>query len=362
MLPCLRRAGVLVAFLPSLLAAGCGLFNQASDEPPETAEGVPEYQSQGPQHEAFGSSLGAHSRHAVSVLYPPPAPLSELPPEPKPAGDDVVWASGYWIWDTSRDDWKWVHGVWGHAPPGRRWMPGYWSMAADGWCWKPGFWAIDPPPPPAAPPSYSPPPTLAYAPVATCFDDPGFAFFTGYGMWWPWYRTRPFHAERREGPPTPLLPSGHLAVPAVATQGPHAAEFLPSLVPPLASSIHAPAPASPSTQPHLDMASILASVPKPMAGSLNPPRSFELHNDHPLFALHPAVNGRGESGAAAVLHDPTGRIHSLFVNQHLETALHEHLPFHGNSAARPMSVERGGERGPASNSHVSGGHGGGHGR
>lgn len=360
----LRRAGVLA----SLLAAGCGLFSQTPEEPPDPAE-VPQIQSREPRHEAFTFALGAASPRVLSVLYPPPAPLSEQPSEAKPPGDDVVWVSGYWVWDTIQDNWLWVHGVWVHAPPGRRWTPGYWSVADDGWRWVHGFWAIDPPPPP-----YSPPSALAYTPSGSCFNDPGFGLFTTYGMWWPWYGNRPFHVHRHEGEPTHLLPFGHAVAPALAFHGSQTVA-LSSLVPSLASSVHAP-PAGPlivhdalaasaplsSTPPHLDMASILASVPKPLVSPLNPPMGLEPRNEHASYTLHAISNGRGELGSPAVLHDRAGRMTSLFLNPHLETVLHEHSSFHGDFPSHSLGVGRAGGVGHESGSHGLGGHGGGHGR
>lgn len=367
MLLSLRRAGVLVSLLSALMAVSCGFFTQTPEVPPDPVE-VPQAPSRGPQHEAL--FLGAASSRVLSVLYPPPAPLSESPPEAKPAGDDVVWLPGYWLWDTTQDDWLWVSGVWVHAPPGRRWTPGYWSVADDGWRWVHGFWTIDPPPPPS-----SPPPDLAYAPYGSCFNDPGFAFFTGYGMWWPSYGYRPLHAHRRGDESTSLLPSGHMAAPAAVLRGPHAAALLPSLAPSLASSMHAPpsgpltvhdalAASSPlsSTPTHLDMASILASVPKSLVTPLNPPMGLEARNEHASFTLHATSHGHGELGSPAVLHDHAGRMTSFFLNPHLETVFHEPPSFHGNLSSHSFGGERVGGRGSGGGSLSSGGHGGGHGR
>ncbi len=367
MLLSLRRAGVLASLLSASLAVSCGFFTQTPETPPETAE-VPQVQSPPLQHEAL--FIGVASSRVLSVLYPPPAPLSELPPETKPPGDDVVWIPGYWVWDTTRDDWQWVSGVWVHAPPGRRWTPGYWSVADDGWRWVHGFWAIDPPPPPSAPP-----PAIAYAPNGNFFNDPGFGFFSGYGMWWPWYWNGPLHIHRRRDESAHLLPCGHIVAPTAAFHGTHAAALLPSFVPPLASSVHA-SPTGPlsihdalaaspplsSTASHLDMASIFASVPKSLVSPVNSPMGLQAHNEHASFALHATSHGRGNLGSPAVLHDHTGRMTSFFLNPHLETALHQPANFHGNLSSHSFGGERGGGRGSGGGSVMSGGHGGGHGR
>lgn len=327
MLSSLRPVGVVASALTVLLSVGCSMLSHCSATPP--APGLATLIHANPLlHEALATSSAVHSRHPLDVLYPPPSPLSEQPSQPKPAGDDVVWAPGYWIWDTSEDNWLWIRGVWAHAPSGRRWTPGYWSIVADGWRWIPGYWAVDPPPPPS-----TPPPTVAFAPYGNYYDDPGFAFFTGYGMGWPWYGYRHFHHTHH----------GSEIAPSVVSPGQHLAEPMPFPLPHLASNVH-DAPMPPS---HLDMASVFAAVPKPLASSFNPPERFELHTTHPSFALHPGMHEHGE------------RISSLFSTaSHLEMAHHEHLGFHGDFAAHSLSSTVGRESG----SHGSGGHGGGHGR
>jgi hypothetical protein len=324
----LRHVCRLIGLLPVVWAAGCGFFSQEPDAPPEPTE-EPQPPSTAPQHEVFASPRRSRSARPLSVLYPPPEPLSELPPEVKPAGNDVVWAPGYWIWDTSRDDWVWVAGVWVHAPPGRHWIGGYWSVVADGWRWVPGYWAVDPPPPPTSPPA------LASAASAGYLDDPAFAFFTGYSMWWPgygygpwWtgYRRRQFNEEHHN------CVTQH----GVTLHGPNAAEALPFALPHLASSVHA-APPSP---PHLNMASILASVPKPMTAE---------------FTIHPELRPPGAIGPSALSLGHGNHPTSLFSTAHLSSAMHEHPGVHEAIASHPCGAGGG---------HGGGGHcgGGGHGR
>jgi hypothetical protein len=211
-----------------------------------------------------------------------------------------------------------------HAPPGCRWTPGYWDLTANGWRWIPGFWSIIPSPPP-----YSPPPPL-YASNVACLNDPGFGLFATYGMWWPYYY--PFYRYR------PLPERPHPLSP------PHHSNPIPSFVmPTLASSLHAPpapheATLPPSDLPRLDLASVFASVPKPLEESLQPAKEF------------------------ASLREHDGRLASFLLHPHLASALHDHPSFHGEYMAHPFGGEHECGRALASSAHASGGHGGGHGR
>lgn len=341
MLPALRPVVVVTAFLSVPLIGGCEMFAHTSGAPPD--HGVEPYaRSHQLEHEALTFSAGSSSPSTLSVVYPPPQPLPESPDDTKPDGDDVVWVSGYWVWDTSQDDWLWVGGVWVHAPPGRRWVPGYWGIVADGWRWMPGYWAADPPPPPDATP-----PVVACGLGPAYINDPYFGGYGGYGMWWLGYGHRPYSDRPQNGGPPLPLPPPHGTAPAIALQGPHAADYLSSMKPTLASNLH---PATPAVPQHLD----LTSIPTPNV--------FEPPNEHPLLALHSAASGHGEIAAPTVLHDHAGRISSLFVNPHLETAFHEHLSFHSDHSSHSLASEHGGVSGHASSSHGSGGHGGGHGR
>jgi hypothetical protein len=325
MFPSLRFIGVGASVVAALMSVSCSLFSHTSGAPPDTNLST-QVHAHPLLHEALVSSSSGHSRHPLDILYPPPSPLPEQPSSVKPAGDDVIWAPGYWIWDTNEDNWHWVHGVWVHAPRGRRWIPGYWSVVADGWRWVPGQWAIDPPPAPLSPPS-----AYVYSPSGYSYGYPDFAFFTGYGMWWPGYSYWPYHHVHHRG--------GIAA--AIVSPGSHPAEPMPVPLPALASNVH-DAPALPS---HFDMQSVLASVPKPLASSFNPHESFELHTAHPLVALHAASQGHSE------------RISSLFSTAaHMDTALHEHLISHGSFGTHSLSSASG----HAMNSHSSAGHAGGH--
>jgi hypothetical protein len=351
MFPSLRSLEVVASFLAVSMIAGCSLLSNPSGVRPDMS--LPTQIRAHPLlHEALVASSSGHPRHPLDVLYPPPSPLPEQPSGVKPAGDDVVWVAGYWVWDTNEDNWHWIPGLWIHAPPGRHWIPGYWSIVADGWRWIPGSWAIDPPPPPPAPP-----PAYAYSPSGY-YSSPAFGFFTGYGMWWPGYSYWPYYHWHHRGEIVPpvLSPSSHAAeprsfpLPALASNV-HEAPSIPldcqSATPPLrhlAPNVHE----APSLPSQLHMASDFASVPKPLASSFDSHTSFELHTAHPMFALSAGSQEHSE------------RISSLFSTAaHMDTTLHEHLISHGNFATHSLSSVSG----HASSSHASGGHGGsGHGR
>jgi hypothetical protein len=103
-------------------------------------EGV-EVQARGPVHEAFAEPALRGPRPTPVVTKQPPDPIEELPPDQKPAGDNVQWIPGYWAWDDERGDFLWVSGTWRGIPPGRQWVPGYWSQVKGGWQWAAGYWA-----------------------------------------------------------------------------------------------------------------------------------------------------------------------------------------------------------------------------
>jgi hypothetical protein len=70
----------------------------------------------------------------------PPPPVPELPPETKPAGNDVRWVPGYWMWQEEKKDFVWVSGFWRDIPPGRDWSPGEWKKQGEEYRYEPGFW------------------------------------------------------------------------------------------------------------------------------------------------------------------------------------------------------------------------------
>lgn len=96
--------------------------------------------TRGPVHEAFAAPVVNDPGPGLVVAKQPPAAVEELPPDQKPAGQNVQWISGYWSWDESRKDFVWISGVWREPPPGRQWVPGYWNRVDGGFQWVPGAW------------------------------------------------------------------------------------------------------------------------------------------------------------------------------------------------------------------------------
>ncbi|MGH7224355.1 MAG: hypothetical protein ACRELF_14085, partial [Gemmataceae bacterium] len=290
-----------------------------------------------PRHEALGVAQPSRS---LSIVYPPPQPLAEQPTQPRPSGDDVVWVAGYWSWDTQRDQWRWIGGLWVHAPPGRRWTPGYWNLAADGWRWIAGFWSIVPSPPP-----YSPPTTPLCASNMAYFDDPAFGLFGPYGTWWPYYYPYSYRNSRPFEHPRPSEVSTH--------PGPIPSGAMPTL----ASDLHEPSPPSAAALdradlPKMDLASAFAAVPKPLAASMAPP-PMETASWH----------DRSGSGVSIFLHHREGGLASILLHPHLESALHhDMLTYHDAAVVHPFGGEHEFGHAPAGGFHLSGEHGGGHGR
>ena len=95
----------------------------------------------GPVHEAFAESVQLDAKVELITQKQPPAAIEEIPPDVKPAGQNVVWIPGYWSWDDSRNDFLWISGIYRETPPNRTWVPGYWAAAGNVFKWTPGFWA-----------------------------------------------------------------------------------------------------------------------------------------------------------------------------------------------------------------------------
>jgi hypothetical protein len=123
-----------------------GLFQglahgQQQAAPPIPAEEQPEVLTQGPLNEAFAQPVDMENQPGLVAPTEPPNDIEEIPPAERPAGDQFIWVSGYWAWDSDRNDYIWVSGCWREAPPGMSWIPGYWTEAQGGWRWVQGFWA-----------------------------------------------------------------------------------------------------------------------------------------------------------------------------------------------------------------------------
>ena len=112
----------------------------AQRDQPSDQKGV-EVLTRGPVHEAFAQTVTFNPEPGITVPKAPPDAIEELPPDQRPAGDNVAWIPGYWAWDNDRDDYLWVSGIWRALPPGRQWVPGYWSPAGKEFQWTSGYWA-----------------------------------------------------------------------------------------------------------------------------------------------------------------------------------------------------------------------------
>jgi hypothetical protein len=96
--------------------------------------------TRGAIHEAFAAPVVNDPKPGLLATKEPPAPVEEMPPDQKPAGQNVQWIPGYWSWDQSYNDYIWISGVWREPPPGRQWVPGYWHRVDGGSQWVPGAW------------------------------------------------------------------------------------------------------------------------------------------------------------------------------------------------------------------------------
>lgn len=134
----LHYRSFLAAALPTLLcsvALGQPMPFDAPS-PPEAVEPL----TRGPVHEAYAQPTDPPSGPGMAVPKAPPPPVPEVPPEERPAGDDIEWIPGYWAWDADRNDFLWVSGVYRRVPPDRRWVPGHWAQTSEGYRWVSGFW------------------------------------------------------------------------------------------------------------------------------------------------------------------------------------------------------------------------------
>src|SRR5437016_4275168 len=113
--------------LAALLSSAALLLAQDPSAVTATPQDGVEVLARGPVHEAYAGPVDTSRPQATPVVpKQPPAPLDEMPPDQKPAGEGVQWIPGYWGWDDERSDFIWVSGFWRVAPPGRQWMPGHW--------------------------------------------------------------------------------------------------------------------------------------------------------------------------------------------------------------------------------------------
>jgi len=160
-----------------------------AQEPLNLPRGV-EVVIRGPVHEAFAEPAEAVAQEFLVIPRRPPEPIEELPPEERPAGDEVVWIPGYWAWDEESSNFLWVSGTWREEPPNRHWVPGFWQEVEGGWHRVSGFWASDqtdliqytPPPPEPIPESVPPAPNAesVYVPGTWVYADTRYLWRPGY--------------------------------------------------------------------------------------------------------------------------------------------------------------------------------------
>jgi hypothetical protein len=189
---------------PLLLGAACaglltGIRPAAGEQPPPvpgelnlTAPPGVDVQARGPVHEAFAEPTAVAPSASLLLTQQPPAPVEEVPPQEKPAGDNIVWIPGYWGYDEEAKDYLWVSGFWRAAPPGRSWTPGHWQRVDAGWQWVSGFWGQPnvveteylPTPPPATldrgPVTPAPAATSSYVPGCWLFQVNRYVWRPGY--------------------------------------------------------------------------------------------------------------------------------------------------------------------------------------
>ena len=189
------RGSQVVSAVIVTWSIGMALGSVSAQEPPPdptpaAAEGADppggQVLTQGPVHEAFAAPV-VHDPKAGPVLTKePPAPIQELPPDQKPAGQNVQWIPGYWGWDSGRNDYVWVSGLWREPPPGMQWVPGYWHPVEGGYQWVPGSWMPASPGPASgsSQATYLPsPPASLEAGPNTPPPSPNAAWTPGYWSW-----------------------------------------------------------------------------------------------------------------------------------------------------------------------------------
>ncbi len=132
------KLGVVTAL--AVLGASVGWDRSAFAQEAPAEEGV-QVLTRGPVHEAFAQTVTFNPEPGIVVPKAPPGAIEELPPDQRPAGDNVAWIPGYSAWDDDRSDFLWVSGIWRALPPGRQWVPGYWNQAGQNYQWTSGYWA-----------------------------------------------------------------------------------------------------------------------------------------------------------------------------------------------------------------------------
>jgi len=137
------RRAFIVGFMVLLGVVACMTWGMGIGRAQSQEGDAPGAQvlTRGPVHEAFAGVVSFNPEPGIVVPKAPPAVIEEVPPEQRPAGDNVAWIPGYWAWDDERGDYLWVSGTWRALPPGREWMAGYWGQTPQGYQWTSGYWA-----------------------------------------------------------------------------------------------------------------------------------------------------------------------------------------------------------------------------
>jgi hypothetical protein len=84
---------------------------------------------------AIFSPAAAQAELNVSIGVPPPAPIYEAVPAPRPG---YAWAPGFWYWEGGRHVWH--TGRWMAERPGYHWVPDRWAAYHGGWRHEGGHW------------------------------------------------------------------------------------------------------------------------------------------------------------------------------------------------------------------------------
>ena len=81
----------------------------------------------GPVHEAFAEPVQLNPQEMLTVPKLPPALVEEVPPDARPAGEDVNWIPGYWAWPAEGHHCRWYNSVQIVRQP----SPGDWMGVLD---------------------------------------------------------------------------------------------------------------------------------------------------------------------------------------------------------------------------------------
>ena len=84
-----------------------------------------------------GTAAMAQVSVNIAIGVPPPAPVYEVVPAPRPG---YVWAPGYWDWDDHYHKHAWKKGRWERERPGYAYESPRWVQASGGWVLVPGRW------------------------------------------------------------------------------------------------------------------------------------------------------------------------------------------------------------------------------